>query len=256
MPSRKRKRSARRSAPSKTVGVLGGMGPEAALEFCRRLLARTPGVRRDQDHLRVLLDNNSQIPDRTAAILGRGRSPAPEAARSARVLERAGADFIAVPCNTIHRWYGELQRAVKTPMIHLIDTTVNSALKRAGGPARAHTLGVLATDGTLRTGLYAEGLARRGLGMLLPSAQDQSAVMKAIGDIKAGRPLAEARRTVKRVGQKLVRRGAQAVVIGCTEISLALSAGDLPVPVVDSLDALVDETLRRAGVGEKKQSIE
>lgn len=236
----------RRSRQTKTVGVLGGMGPEAALEFCKRLMQRTPGVRREQDHLRVLLDNNAKIPDRTAALCGRGPSPAPEAIRSARALERAGARLIAIPCNTVHCWYGQIRRAVRAPVIHLIEVTVDAALKRARFSRRPIRIGVLATDGTLRARLYEQALNRRGAEALVPEARDQAAVMRAIHGIKLGRGVKTAEATVRRIGQKLVRRGASAVVLGCTEVSLALSDGDLSVPVVDSLDALVDETLRRA----------
>jgi len=219
------------------------MGPEAALEFCGRLLARTPGVRGEQDHVRVILDNNPKIPDRSAAIQGKGPSPVPVARRGARMLEHAGAAFIAIPCNTVHRWYNEIASAVRVPVIHLIETTVEAARARARGGRR---IGFMATQGCMKSGLYQEALRRRGLEPVVPDAREQNSVMAAIQDIKLGRRREAARRTVQRVGQHLARRGARVVILGCTEVSLALRDGDLSVPVMDSLDALVDETLKRA----------
>ncbi|MCK6473361.1 MAG: amino acid racemase [Planctomycetes bacterium] len=228
----------------RVVGVLGGMGPAAALEFCRRLLIRTPGVAKDQDHLRVVLDNNAKIPDRTAARLGRGPSPVPAASRSLRALRQAGADFVVIPCNTIHIWYPQLRRAAGVPLVHLVECTIAEARRRVRGKPRC--LGVMATDGTMKAGLYHATLEAQGIEAVSPSPAEQRALMRGIHDIKAGRREREARRAMRAMGQRLVKRGAQAVLLGCTEISLALSDGDLSVPVVDSLDALVAETLRRA----------
>ncbi|MCZ7644971.1 MAG: amino acid racemase [Planctomycetota bacterium] len=228
---------------SKIVGVLGGLGPEAALAFCQRLLERTPGVRRDQDHLRVILDNNAKIPDRTAALAGRGPSPAPEAIRSARLLQRAGAAFIAIPCNTVQRWHPEISRAVRIPVLNLVEITVNAARKRAQGGC---AIGLLATDGTRRAGLYDACLARRKLAPVHATEAEQRRVMAAIVSIKAGRGRARARTALRQIARALGRRGAGAIVLGCTEVGLVLKDGDAPVPLVDSLDALVEETLRRA----------
>ncbi len=98
----------------KIIGILGGMGPAATLALYERIIALTP-AQCDQDHLRVIIDSNPKIPDRTAAILGNGESPLPAMAESAKTLERAGADFIVIPCNTAHYWLDELQKEVAIP---------------------------------------------------------------------------------------------------------------------------------------------
>lgn len=227
-----------RPGPSRTVGVIGGMGPAATLAFQARLLAATPAAR-DQDHLRVLVDCNPKIPDRNAAIAGAGPSPGPVLAEMARGLERAGADFLVMPCNTAHAFAGEIRAAVAIPLLSLIDeTAAAAALAAPGGKA-----GVLAVDGARAAGLYETALAERGVTPVLLGPDDQRRFMGCIYAIKAGDTGPAVRAEAVGLARLLTAGGASAVIAACTELALVLEAGDLDAPLIDSTAVLVARTL-------------
>ena len=136
--------------PEKTIGILGGMGPEATIDLFTKLVKSTK-VKKDQDHLRILIDNNPKIPDRTLAIQKKGPSPIPRLIQSAKLLERAGADFIIIPCVTVHHFYDRLQERVDIPILHIVEETWKFIRTQLKG---IHCIGVLATTGTIQTGLF------------------------------------------------------------------------------------------------------
>jgi aspartate racemase len=221
----------------KAIGVIGGMGPAATADFFAKLIAAT-GAKRDQDHLRILIDNNPRVPDRNAAIAGRGPSPGPALAASARGLERAGAQCIVIACNTAHAFQAEIEAAIGVPFLSMIDATVDAA--RASGAER---VGVLAADGCRRAQLYQRAFSARGLEALLLSDDAQSEFMQLIYRIKAGDIGAETRSAMKAHAIRLNARGAQAIIAACTEVPLALDADALAVPLISSTDALVSRTI-------------
>lgn len=226
---------------TRTVGVIGGMGPAATVEFQARLLAATPASR-DQDHLRVLVDNNPTLPDRNAAIAGRGPSPAPMLAAMARGLQAAGADFLVMPCNTAHAFEAEIREALTIPFLSLIGEAANAAaLDAPGGP-----VGVLAVDGCRAAGLYETALADRELGAVVLDETDQARFMAAVYAIKAGDVGEAVRDEIRDLARSLESRGAHAVISGCTELALVLAPGDLDVPLIDSTEVLVQRTLAYA----------
>ena len=228
------------SPGEKTIGILGGMGPEATAELFLRII-RAAKAKRDQDHPRVIIYSNSKIPDRTGAILHGGPSPLPMMVETGRALQRAGADFLIMPCNTAHHYFQELQEALEVPVLHMIDLSARVA--QALGVGR---VGLLATDGTLATGLYQESYDRFQVETLAPSPQDQKRVMEAIyTHIKAG-DLEEGRKLILEVSRALIQEGAEAVVCGCTEVSLVLRQGDLEVPVIDPMETLAEEAVKLA----------
>lgn len=219
--------------PCGVVGVLGGMGPLATLDFLRKMLAATPAAI-DQDHVPVVVSSIPQVPDRTRAFRGEGDSPLAAMVASGRRLVAAGAGLVVVPCNTAHLWFDELQDALGLPMLNLVDAAIDEAAAAAGRRGR---IGLLATDATLASGLY---LNRAGGGMqwLLPTAGEMlERVMPGIAAVKAGE-LATARGLLREAVQALQRRGASAVVLGCTEIPVALDGADSPLPLVDATGAL------------------
>jgi aspartate racemase len=232
--------------PDKVIGVLGGMGPEATLELFAKILKVT-GARTDQEHLRILIDNNPKVPNRTLSIQGRGPSPLPELRRSARALERAGADFIVIPCVTAHCFYAPLSRATRLPIVHLVRELASYVQARY--PA-VHTVGLLATTGTLETGLFQKAFANTTVTVLTPSAGSQrQRVMHAIfakKGIKAVGPTAWSKALIAVAANTLISRGAQLIIAGCTEIPLVLRDGDLSVPVVDALTVLARVAVERA----------
>jgi len=231
--------------PERTVGILGGMGPEATVELFRRIIALTT-AKRDQDHLHVLIDSNPKIPDRTAAILAQGESPLPLLIAVAKNLERAGADFIIIPCNTAHYWLHELREVVSIPIIDMIGET---AARVATNIPALRTIGLLATTGTLRSNLYQRAFARSGVDLLVPSEEEDAAIMRAIHGIKAGDHTV--REAVIGVAHGLVARGAEGIIPGCTELSLVVSQDSLSVPVFDPLSILAERAVALAMKGQE-----
>lgn len=226
-------------ADQRIVGVLGGMGPLATADFLRKLTEATP-AERDQDHLPVLAASIPQVPDRVAAYRGDGESPLPALVAIGRRLAAAGAELIVMPCNTAHLWYDELHAALGLPMLHLADAAIDAVVARCGEGA---TVGLLATDATLASGLYVNRAGAR-VRWVLPTADEVlGELMPGIAAVKAHR-LDSARAHLQRTAEALQRRGAQALVLGCTEIPLVLADGDCAVPVIDATEALA-----RAAVG-------
>jgi aspartate racemase len=167
----------------KTVGVLGGMGPEATVAFFKRLISLTP-AEKDQDHLSVLIVNNPKVPDRTMFLRGLGESPVPQLQELARSLERMGADFIAIPCNTAHAFWAEISSVVGIPVLNIIEETVSKIageLLGDGEPATTPRIGILATEGTLDSQLYQTALSRRGLASVVPRGGTQQKVSQVTG---------------------------------------------------------------------------
>ncbi len=224
-------------ADEKLLGVLGGMGPLASAQFMLRLTQLTPASR-DQDHIPTVLWSDPRVPDRSRGKLGGGADPLPWLLRGIAGLQQAGCRAIAIPCNTAHGWVDEMAAAARCPILHIVDAAAVE-LRRLGVPLGA--IGVMGTAATLAMRLYQDRLARLGWECLVPTPEEmQRRVTPAIAQVKAGdvaasfEPLAE-------VTRSLARRGAAAVVLGCTEIPLGLQAGPadrLCVALVDTIDAL------------------
>jgi aspartate racemase len=242
----------------KRIGLIGGMGPAATIRLYEEITRRTP-IRREQDHLRLVIDSDPSVPDRTAALLeaadsdGKPSLPAADVEGSperhliaaARRLQAAGAELIAVACNTAHAWHDRIAAAVDVPVLHLIDVTAEAAARCVGPGGR---VGLLATLGTQSAGLYQQATARMGLNLVLPKPQVQQQVMEAIMQVKTGRT-EPARATIHQAAGQLVACGAAAVIVGCTDISVVLADGDLDVPVVDSTVALAERIVDLARPG-------
>lgn len=218
---------------TKTVGIIGGMGPAATVDFFAKLLEATH-AERDQDHLRVLIDCNPRVPDRNAAIAGRGPSPGPQLSASALGLERAGADVIVISCNTAHAFQDEIEAAIAIPLMSMIEATADAAL--AQSPSR---VGVLAADGCRRAGLYQRAFAARDVEALFLPDEAQLEFMHLLYRIKAGDVGDASRRRMEALGTSLNARGAEVVIAACTEVPLVLSSDALAAPLIDSSDALV-----------------
>jgi aspartate racemase len=225
--------------PGKIVGILGGMGPEATADLFLKIIKATP-AKKDQDHLRIIVDCNPQIPDRTDAILRGGEDPTPLLTSTALNLEKAGAGFLVIPCNTAHYFHGAVSRAVSIPVLHMMNETALE-LKRAG----ARRVGLLASDGTVQSGLYHKALGGLEMEVLVPGTAMQKHVMDAIYGVKSGE-FGESRASVLAAAEELIAIGAEAVIAGCTEIPLVLKDGDTSRPVVDATMALARAAVREA----------
>lgn len=226
-------------ARHRLVGVLGGMGPQATLDFVQKMLAHTPS-RRDQDHVPVIVSSIPQIPDRTAAYRHEGDSPVDALVDCGRRLIVAGAELIVMPCNTAHIWFDEIQAELPAPMLHIVDC----ALEEVRRLRRDQTLGVglLATEATVNSGLYQTRAGRAqsadGLRWIMPTqCEIVDLIMPGIAAIKAGEPAA-ALEPLRLAAAALQARGAEAIVLGCTEIPLVLDGTSVGVPLLDATDAL------------------
>lgn len=228
----------------RTVGILGGMGPAATADLFNKVISATP-AERDQDHLRVLVDCNPLIPDRAAAIDGRGPDPIPGLRGTARNLEEAGADLLIMACNTAHYFYSDVRSAVGIPMLHIMEETAAHIKNQLRGVER---VGILATDTTVKYELYHRPLERWGLTPVAPEPKFQRLVMRSIYEpdgVKAGN-FRSPRRWVRRAAENVIEQGAQAVILGCTELPLVMGPRELPVPTVDPTWILARAAVREA----------
>lgn len=231
------------------LGVLGGMGPLATVDFMQKLLAASD-ARTDQDHVPSIISSVPQIPDRTEAFRGTGSSPLGAMVECALRLKAAGVGLIVIPCNTAHLWYEEVEERTGVPMLHIVDSAIEDAMDRAGTDTR---IGLLATDATLASGLYinrrADDSTKSAMHWMLPTAQEMlDWVMPGIRAVKAG-DLNTGRRLLLQSAQALRQRGAQALVMGCTEIPVVLDDGNAPMPTIDATGALA----RRAAQWSRSQ---
>lgn len=226
------------------VGILGGMGPMAGAAFAARLVALTPAGH-DQHHIPTLLRNDPRIPDRSNARMGNGPDPLPALLRGVRDLQSRGVALIAIPCNTAHFWYEEMRAAVGVPVLHIVDSVI-SDLRRQG--FKKGRIGVMGTRATLRQGLYQARLESAGYTCeLLNEADMERYSLTALEAVKANDLAASIGPAVDGI-QTLRKQGADAVVLGCTELPLAVPHALRPamgVALSDSLDALALAVIER-----------
>ncbi len=218
----------------RVAGVIGGMGPDATVDFMSRVIAFTEATR-DQDHARMLVDNNPAVPCRQQALLGDGEDPGPVLAGMARGLEEAGADFLVMPCNTAHAFADSVREAVSIPLISIVDVTVAACSGHAA-------VGMLATRGCLEARVYQDAFAAAGGEMIVPDAAEFTELMELIFAIKGGDQSPEIGERMKVLAGALVARGATVIVGGCTEIPLVLKDSMLDVPLVSTTDELARAT--------------
>ena len=226
----------------KAIGIVGGMGPEATLDLFGKLIRHTDAAC-DAEHIRVYIDCHTGVPDRTRAILEGGESPVPYIAESVEKLAAMGAELLLIPCNTSHYYYDEIAALSPVPVMHMIRTTAE-ALKAEG----VHRVGILATDGTLRSGVYQRELSACGIASVCPEGEDQVAVMRLIYDgIKANAPTFDTA-AVRRAIDTLRAQGAERIVLGCTELPVAFARYGIDASdAVDATDILARAAVVAAG---------
>jgi len=189
------------------------MGPHTTTDFMQNVIEQTD-VNKDQKHIEMRVVHDPTVPDRTRAILGDGQDPVPQLRDNVRQLDKTGADIIAVPCNTFHYFYQEVQPVTDISIIHMIDN-VAFHLKEMG----IESVGLLATDGTVKSKLYHDHLNTRGIEVLVPDLNDP--VMDAIYRIKSG-DKTKPEETLLCAADRLLSRGAEMVIAGCTEVELVI----------------------------------
>ena len=225
----------------KTIGIIGGMGPLATSDLFRKIVEVTD-AKSDQEHVRVCIDNNTEIPDRTAAILSGGEDPVPEMAKSAVRLEGMGADVLIMPCNTAHYFYDRLTSFVDTPFLNMIEETAGEMRRR--GIKRA---GLLATDGTCRSGVYKHVFDAVGIELCMPSPNRQKSVMDVIyKGVKAGNLSIDLTGFYETM-EELFAAGAETLVLGCTELPVAFDLFHIERPKIDPTLVLAKAAVRFVG---------
>ena len=230
----------------KIVGIIGGMGPEATVDLMQRVIKATPASD-DADHLRMLVDNNPKIPSRIKAIIeGTGASPVPCLQEMARGLAAWGADFLAMPCNTAHYYHPDIQAAVAIPVLDMIAITVRKVLAQPPAPAR---VGLLASTAVIDLGLYDKPFARRNVTLVTPTEAAQARIMAAIKTIKTSRYGREVVDAIQAGADELLARGAEALLVACTEISIVGGQIRSEVPVYDASQILAEAIVREASRG-------
>jgi len=230
--------------PEKIIGILGGMGPEATIDLFYKIIKFTP-AEKDQDHLRIIIDNNPKIPDRTAAILGKGEDPLPALRETAQNLEKAGADFIIIPCNTAHYFLPSIQESVKIPILNMIEETAKETQQRI---PQIKKVGLLASIGTYKTEIYHQQFKKYNIEVIYPNEKDKEEVMKAIYAVKAGDLSEEVKKNIISIAQKLIDKGAEAIIAGCTEIPLILKERDVSAPIIDPTQVLAKAAVQKANL--------
>lgn len=220
------------------------MGPDATVDFMARVLALTPADV-DQDHVRMLVDQNPKIPNRQRAILNDGESPGPVLAAIAARLAACDCDFLVMPCNTAHVFADDIRRAISIPLVSIIDVTVGRAA--ASGAGR---VGLMASKGCLAADVYQPAIAAEDIEAALQTAEELDELTELIALIKTGDRGAGIRRRMLGLAEALVARGADAIVLACTEIPIVLDRSDVSVPLLSSTDILAAETVLLA-TGEK-----
>jgi aspartate racemase len=221
---------------------MGGMGPEATVDFMAKVIAMTDSGR-DQDHVHMIVDQDPSVPNRQEAIRGGRDDVTPYLAAMAKRLESAGADFLVMVCNTAHVFLDGVRASAGIPFISIIEESV-AEVERLTPVAR--NVGVMATDGCLDTGIYQRAITASGRTALVPDSDDVRELMRLISAIKAGDKGEDVAAGMRAVARRLVDRGADVIIGGCTEIPIVFGGEGFDVPVVSSTDVLAKKTLRLA----------
>lgn len=227
----------------KTIGILGGMGPLATADLFRKITLLTDAAC-DNDHIRVYIDSNARIPDRTAAILSGGPDPVPEMRAALRSLEVCGADCVIMPCNTAHYFLPRLQSQTRLPFISMLEATAKTCAAQYPG----RTAAILATKGTLATGLYENALDAQGVRFVVPDEAEKDVLMHLIYDVvKASKPLAPEQDAWQTLLNGLRARGADYFILGCTELPIIADTLPQSGPFVDPTAELARAAIRFCG---------
>lgn len=222
----------------KTLGIIGGLGPMATAQLLKRIVDMTD-VKTDQEHLDVIAFSRPNVPDRTAYLLNHeGPSPAASLIQTARTLEQLGADFLAVPCITAHAFFDEIAAAVGIPLISMIEETTRClqlhGIKKAG---------LMATSGTVKTGLFQTVLSRLDIETAVPDETNQQLIMELIyQNIKAGKPADMDK--FRASSQSLFSRGCDSIILGCTELCVIQEQEAIGPGFVNALDVLAARSVQ------------
>jgi aspartate racemase len=220
-------------AHTKTIGIVGGMGPQATVDLFQKIVRATP-ARKDQDHIHIVIDDFPQIPDRTAFLLGKGETPLPYILKSVRLLETAGVHVLCMPCNTAHYFVEDIRNATPLPLMSIVETTLNEI---RGSFEAFIEIGLLATDGTLIGRVYHNVFESEGYRIITPVDEEQRELMRIIYAIKAGET-EEHVQALEAIIEHMRFLGSKLVILGCTELPILLRYFEPSIPVIDATSCL------------------
>ena len=224
----------------KRLGILGGMGPAASAEFVNRLIAQTPATC-DQKHIPFVLWSDPRVPDRSTSMRNGDDKPLPYLLEGIKGLKHAGCDLIVIPCNTAHFWFHELKKHAY--IIHIVDS-VADALTDIN--VTNTTIGIMGTQATIELGLYQYRLNKLGWDCIVPTKDEMDTKVQPAIDLIKGGKIHESQPLLVDVIHTLIDRGAKAVVLGCTELPLAIKIlNEEGIPIVNSIDSLVKSVINR-----------
>ncbi len=226
----------------KTIGIIGGMGPLATVDLYSRIVKRTKASK-DQEHIHVLIDSNTNIPDRTKAILGGGLDPTIELIKSAKRLEQAGADFLIMPCNTAHFFIDKIKVSVNIPFINMLEETVKYTYNKYG---KDTVVGIMATDGTIKSKIYENYYNNFGIKTVVPE-KTQHKIMNFIYDIIKSGKYEEGTNLFFECVNELKDMGAEAFLLGCTELSSAQYLYKINGPYINPMEVITESSIINAG---------
>ena len=226
----------------KVIGILGGMGPYATVDLFRKIIEQTP-AKKDWEHLRIIIDNNPEIPSRTRAILFHEEDPTPMLIETARNLEKAGVDFIVIPCNSAHIFCPSLSSKIKVPILNMVTETVRYTLTKR---PNIRKVGLLAAKIVVEAGLYQDGFKQKKVTIITPIEEEQRIVREVIEEVKLNKLGEDVKSKLKRIIDVLVRKGAEAIIVGCTEISIISKELGVDIPIFDSNEILAKAAVRKA----------
>lgn len=222
----------------KTLGVIGGLGPMATAYFMQ-LLTQMSDAQSDQEHMEILLYSKPSIPDRTKYIIGTSEeNPVSDMIMAGKKLKEMGADILAIPCITAHYFHKQLEDGIGLPVIHAIEETMICLEEK-----KVTQVGILATDGTIQSGLFQNALMQHGIWPILPEIESQKQVMEIIyRQIKAGKSVDM--ESFSQISDKLSEQGAQIILLACTELSLIKRDYDLPAGYLDVMEVLARKAVQ------------
>ncbi|MHC4625408.1 MAG: cysteate racemase [Planctomycetota bacterium] len=226
----------------KTIGILGGMGPYATADLFGKILEHTP-AKKDWEHLRIIIDNNPKIPSRTRAILYDEESPVAMMIETARNLQMAGADFVVIPCNSAHVFLPEVLSSVEIPILDMIAQTVDYIAKES---QQITAVGLLAAKIVVDARLYQARLEAVSIKTVTPTDDQQPKVREVIEDVKLNRNSEGVKSKLADLIGALTTQGAQAIIAGCTEISIVAKSLVVDVPIFDSNEILAKAAVKMA----------
>mgnify|MGYP001558990012 CR=1 FL=1 len=229
---------------SKKLGILGGMGSQATQYFFKKVIEKTD-AKKDQDHINMIILNHASIPDRTEAILsGNHEEFLSLISEDMKIFEKYGAEHVAIPCNTSHYFYKEIQAMTKIPVINMVEETIKSISQNKDRIVKR--VGILATDGTILTKIYEKECSKRGIEAVIPSEKSQKDIMSIIYDeIKSGKE-GDCEKFM-RVVEELRSKRCDVIVLACTELSYLKENNDLPEYCVDALEILAEKSVELSG---------